>query len=95
METKIKNKYEVGDKVYKTYRGVVNNLFYEPAPLTIRKVDYNGIYPLYFFEEMRGLGLEEKDLTGFYEMIPKLEKHIEDCKTLLEELKHAQAENDN
>ncbi len=90
METKIKNKFEVGDKVYITFSGCVNNILYEPGPFTIRKADYDGIYPLYFFEEKRGLGLKEKDLTAFNEMIPKLEKHIEDCNAKLKELREAE-----
>lgn len=95
METKLKNKYEVGDKVYVTYDGLPNTLLRDGVPLTIEGISYDYIYPVYYFVERRGYALKEEHLTAFDDVIPKLEKHIEDCKTKLEELKHAQVENDN
>jgi hypothetical protein len=87
MSKTIEPKFKVGDKVYVTFCGSVNNLFYESEPLTIKKVDYDHIYPLYFFEEKRGFALKEKDLTAFNEVISKLEEHIEQCLTLLRKFK--------
>lgn len=95
METKIKNKFKVGDKVYVTLDGSLDGLLYETKLCTIRKVDYDGTCPLYFFEEKKCYELKEKHLTAFNELIPKLEKHIEDCNAKLKELREAENESRN